>query len=81
MGSDKYVYFGISKYQAVHLDSVAHMTGEPDANGAGSADDFDEMLVARISAESQARRGDRMLLAVDASKIKLFDPETEQAII
>ena len=81
MGSEKYVYFGISKDQAVHLDSVAHMTGEPDADGAGSADDFDEMLVARISAESEAKRGDRMLLAVDASKIKLFDAETEQAIL
>ena len=82
MGSEKYVYFGISKEQAVHLDSVAHMMGDEGANGGGgSADDFDEMLVARVSAESGARRGEGMLLAVDASKIKLFDPETEQAIL
>ncbi|MDP9424904.1 MAG: sn-glycerol-3-phosphate ABC transporter ATP-binding protein UgpC [Actinomycetota bacterium] len=81
MGSEKYLYFGIPQEQSVHLDSVAHMTGDSGADGGGSADDFDEMLVARVSAESQARRGDRMLLALDASKIKLFDPETEQAIL
>ena len=81
MGSEKYVYFGIPNEQSVRLDSVAHMTAEPDADGTGSADDFDEMLVARVSAESKASRGDRMLLAVDASKIRLFDAETEQAII
>ena len=81
MGSEKYVYFGLPKEHAVHLDSVAHMIGDEGANGAGSADDFDEMMVARVSAESGARRGEGMLLAVDASKIKLFDPETEQAIL
>ena len=81
MGSEKYLYFGLPKEQSVHLESVAHMTGEADAEGAGSADEFDEMMVARVSAESAARRGDKMLLAVDASKIRLFDPETEQAII
>ncbi|QIN78249.1 hypothetical protein GBA65_06700 [Rubrobacter marinus] len=83
MGSEKYLYFGLPKEQAVHLDSVAEMTGDAggDADGAGSADDFDEMLVARISAESQARRGQGVLLSIDASKIRLFDAETEQAIL
>ena len=81
MGSEKYIYFGLPKEHAVHLDSVADMIGDEGADGAGSADDFDEMMVARVSAESTAKRGEGMLLAVDASKIKLFDPETEQAIL
>ena len=81
MGSEKYVYFGIPKEHSIRLGAVSDMTGEADAEGAGSADEFDEMMVARVSAESEARREDRMLLAVDASKIRLFDAETELAII
>ncbi|HVF02359.1 MAG TPA: hypothetical protein VNA27_13630, partial [Rubrobacteraceae bacterium] len=51
------------------------------AEGSGSADDFGELMVARVSAESQARIEHSIKLAVDASKIRLFDPQTETAII
>ena len=39
------------------------------------------MMVARISAESEARLGQRMRLVLDSSKIRLFDAETEKAIL
>ncbi len=78
MGSEKYVYFGVPKSQAVHLDSIEEMTG---AEGSGSADDFGELMVARVSVESTARLGEKMRLALDASKIHLFDPYTEEAIL
>jgi multiple sugar transport system ATP-binding protein len=37
-------------------------------------------MVARISAESEAREGHKMRLVLDSSKIHLFDPNTEEAI-
>ena len=78
MGSEKYVYFGVPKSQAVHLDSIEEMMG---AEGSGSADDSGELMVARVSVESTARLGEKMRLGLDASKIRLFDPYTEEAIL
>jgi multiple sugar transport system ATP-binding protein len=80
MGSEKYVYF---EEQAAHLKSIEDIAGEGDgdAEGSGSADDFEDLMVARVSAESYARLGDAMRLAIDSAKIQLFDPETEKAII
>jgi multiple sugar transport system ATP-binding protein len=80
MGSEKYVYFRVPESQAAQLDSIEEMTDEG-AEGSGSADDFGALMVARVSAESNARMGEKMRLAVDAAKIRLFDPDTEEAII
>jgi multiple sugar transport system ATP-binding protein len=80
MGSEKYVYFELPKSQTAHLDSVEETTGE-DAEGAGAADDFGDMMVARVSAGSAVQRGEVMLLAVDPSRIHLFDAGTGEAII
>ncbi len=38
-------------------------------------------MVARVSAESTAREGENMSLVIDASNVRLFDPESEQAIL
>jgi multiple sugar transport system ATP-binding protein len=83
MGSEKYLYFEIEGEQAAHLESLGDMTddetsGEDD--GGGSADESGEMMVARVAAESAAKEGERMRLVIDASKVQLFDPETEEAI-
>jgi multiple sugar transport system ATP-binding protein len=80
MGSEKYMYFGVPESQAAHLPSIEEMVGEG-AEGSGSADDFSALMVARLSVESAARVGEKIRLAVDASKIHLFDPDTESAII
>ncbi len=93
MGSEKYLYFGISKEHAARLESIEELTSEggtddgdtedsaEDAGGSGSADDSGDLLVARISVESDARLGRKMRLALDATKIRLFDIETEKAIL
>jgi multiple sugar transport system ATP-binding protein len=88
MGSEKYVYFEVPREQAVHLDSVEELTegvgagaDEGGAEGTGSADDFGDLMVARVSVETGARLGKPMRLVVDASKIHLFDPDTEKAIV
>jgi hypothetical protein len=38
-------------------------------------------MVARVSAESGAHRGEKMRFAIDASKIHLFDPDIEETIL
>jgi hypothetical protein len=38
-------------------------------------------MVARVAPESTAREGQSIRLAVDTTKIRIFDPETEQAIL
>jgi multiple sugar transport system ATP-binding protein len=87
MGSEKYIYFEPPREQAVHLSSVSEMT-EDDEGGAeqdtmgGSAEDVGgNLMVARVAPESTAREGQTMRLVVDPSKIRIFDMETEQAIL
>jgi len=86
MGSEKYIYFDVGKEQHVHLQSVAEMTDEvgggadEEASGESAEDTTGELMVARVSPESEAREGEQMRLVIDTSKIHLFDPETEKAI-
>ena len=89
MGSEKYIYFEPPREQAVHLSSVAEMTddegGEGDAGedsmGWSAEDVGGNLMVARVAPESTAREGQTMRLVVDPSKIRIFDLETEQAIL
>ncbi len=86
MGSEKYVYFDVGREQHARLQSVAEMTdevggGADEEAGGGSAEDASgELMVARVSAESEAREGETMRLVIDSSKIHLFDLESEEAI-
>jgi multiple sugar transport system ATP-binding protein len=64
---------------------VADMTDDSEGSeediGGGSADaPGGNLMVARVSAESTAREGEKMRLMIDSTKIHLFDLETEQAI-
>ncbi len=87
MGSEKYVYFSLPRELQAHPDSVAEMTGQEPRDATGdtgdtaSAEDFGELMVARISPESAVREGDEIQFAVEADKIHIFDPETEQAVL
>ncbi|CAA9506361.1 MAG: Maltose/maltodextrin transport ATP-binding protein MalK [uncultured Rubrobacteraceae bacterium] len=87
MGSEKYIYFEPPREQAVRLSSIASMTDD-DEGGAqedtmgGSAEDVGgNLMVARVAPESTAREGQKIRLVVDTTKIRIFDPETEQAIL
>jgi multiple sugar transport system ATP-binding protein len=87
MGSEKYIYFEPPKEQAVHLSSIAEMTDddeggrEEDTMGGSAEDVGGNLMVARVAPESTAREGQKIRLVVDSSKIRIFDPETEQAIL
>jgi len=79
MGSEKYVYFEVPDEHAARFDSIEDL--KAGASRSGSAETGDDLMVARVSAESKARLGEPLRLTVDASKVRLFDPETEQAIL
>jgi multiple sugar transport system ATP-binding protein len=87
MGSEKYVYFEPPREQTIRLSSIAEMTedaeggAEPDTMGGSAEDVGGNLMVARVAPESTAREGQKMRLVVDSSKIRIFDPETEQAIL
>jgi multiple sugar transport system ATP-binding protein len=78
MGSEKYVYFGLPEEHAARLDSIEELTG---AESAGSADNSGDLMVARVPVESEARLGEAMRLAINAARIRLFDPDTEKVIL
>ncbi len=87
MGSEKYIYFEPPREQTVHLESVAEMTedseggAEADTGGGSAEDAGGNLMVARVAPESAAREGQTMRLVIDSTKIRIFDPETEQAIL
>jgi multiple sugar transport system ATP-binding protein len=87
MGSEKYVYFAPPTEQTVHLESLAEMTddagggSEEDTGGESAEEPGGNLMVARVAPESTAREGETMRLVIDSSKIRLFDPESEQAIL
>ncbi len=86
MGSEKYVYFAVGADQMAHSKTLDEMvdadgvSGGASENG-GSETAFEEMMVARVSAESTVRHSERLTLAIEPDKIRLFDPETEKAVI
>src|SRR5918997_1685916 len=78
MGNEKYVYFGLPQGgEAAHTQSIDEMESEIGTGG----DEAGGLLVARIATETRAKEGKQARLLIDASKIHLFDPETEKAIL
>ena len=77
MGSDKYLYFGLDRRLAARtasMDDMDERVGQDDEPSGA-------LLVARVSPESEARRGHKVRLVVDPSKVHLFDPDTEETIL
>ncbi|EHK83376.1 ABC transporter ATP-binding protein [Saccharomonospora azurea] len=72
MGSEKYAYFTVDSElaQSSELAELAADAGASDVPGAGST------VVARLSASSEIREGDRAQVWFDMDKIHLFDPST-----
>lgn len=82
MGNEKYVYFSAGREQTAQLESVTGMAGTDDTEGDASAGDISgNLMVARVPAGSQVRLGEKMPIVLDPGKVKLFDPESEEAIL
>ncbi|MDQ3639793.1 MAG: hypothetical protein M3426_17725 [Actinomycetota bacterium] len=77
IGSAKYVYFALDRGLAARPPSIDDM----DEWIGRDYEPSKELLVARVSPESEARRGHPVRLVVDSSKVHLFDPETEETIL
>ena len=78
MGNEKYVYFELPQGgTTARTRSTEEMEAEIGAGG----DQAGELLVARLSPETEAREGKEARLLIDASKIHLFDLETEEKIL
>jgi multiple sugar transport system ATP-binding protein len=92
MGSEKYMYFSPGAAQVAHSESLEEVAGVATSSGDnGTSGDSEEratasavggeLMVARVSAESRVERGQKVRLSVESEKVRLFDPDTEEAII
>ncbi len=81
MGSEKYLYFEVGEEHAAHLESVEAMTDDEADDEGGSPEGGGGMMVARIAPESRAGEGKKVQLAIDPDHIRLFDLESEEAIL
>ena len=75
MGSEKFLYCELPEEEVAHTRSMEEVQAD-----VGSDQEEAEMMVARVSPETEAREGDSVKLAINAGKVHLFDPETEEAI-
>jgi multiple sugar transport system ATP-binding protein len=80
MGSEKYVYFEMPRELTAYTQTIEEMEQQVGRDN-DTEDDSGELLVARVSPESEARKGETVKLIVDGSKVHLFDSETEEAIL
>jgi multiple sugar transport system ATP-binding protein len=71
MGSELYVYFDVEagEMDSAELQELAADAGMEDLPSHGGG----QQVVARLSAESQAKPGSEVELTVETSQIKLFD--------
>ncbi|EKF22771.1 TOBE domain protein [Mycolicibacterium hassiacum DSM 44199] len=67
LGADKYLHFK-TEGAGAHASQLAKLAAE---SGAGENE-----FVARVSADSKARQGQKVQLALDTTKLLIFDPDT-----
>jgi multiple sugar transport system ATP-binding protein len=76
LGSDLYAYFHIES-EGVESDQLADLVGNSlDETGAANLREGQEQVVARLDASSKVRRGQRVELWADTTKLHLFDPDS-----
>jgi multiple sugar transport system ATP-binding protein len=75
MGSELYAYFTVS-HEGVAAEELTELAADAGMEDLPSHGDGNvQQIVARLDAASNARAGKNIELALDASKIKLFDPD------
>ena len=72
MGSEIYAYFPVEApaAQSDELAELAADSGMADVPGAGE----EAQVVARLAPESEVKEGSKARLALDTTKLHLFDP-------
>lgn len=72
MGSEQFIHFPLPE-----IDLKGHAAAEE----AGLADNPHAMLVARVDAESNVRRGQKITLAINTDKLNVFDSESGENLV
>jgi multiple sugar transport system ATP-binding protein len=78
MGSEQYAYFTLESEQHVESEELRELA--EDAGTTEVPSSGEDIVVARLDAESKARRGEELELWVDSTKLHLFDPETGHSL-
>ncbi len=78
MGSELYVYFDIDTGQALRSEQLDELAADTGADVGGS--DGSSQIVARLDAESGAKRGESIELWMDASRLHFFDLDSGERI-
>ena len=68
MGAEIYLYLAVDGAEAFNVE-------------ASKGENVKNDIIARVSSRSQARAGDRIQIAIDSSRIHLFDKDTQKYII
>jgi multiple sugar transport system ATP-binding protein len=68
MGAEIYLYLAIDGVEAYNVE-------------ASKGENVKNDIIARVSSRSTARAGDKIQIAIDSSRIHLFDKDTQKVII
>jgi multiple sugar transport system ATP-binding protein len=80
LGSDLYVYFHLDS-ERIESDQLADLVGANlDETGAAHLRDGQEQIIARLDASSRIRRGDRVELWADTTRLRLFDSKSGESL-
>ncbi len=80
LGSDLFAYFHIES-EGVESDQLAELVGSSlDETGAANLREGEEQIVARLDASSKVRRGERIELWADTTRLHLFDPDSGESL-
>jgi multiple sugar transport system ATP-binding protein len=79
MGSELYAYFtiGSGRLDSAELQELAQDSGAAEVPGAGE----EGRVVARLEPVSKAKRGERLELWVDTTKLHFFDPKSGRSLL
>ena len=78
MGSELYIYFEIDSGKALRSEQLDELAADTGADVGGS--DGSSQIVARLDAESGAKRGESIELSMDASRLHFFDLDSGERI-
>jgi multiple sugar transport system ATP-binding protein len=80
LGSDLYAYFHVES-EGVESEQLADLVGDSlDETGAANLREGEEQIVARLDASSKVRRGERIELWTDTTRLHLFDPDSGESL-
>jgi multiple sugar transport system ATP-binding protein len=78
MGSELYIYFDLDTEEQMRSDQLDELAADTGADA--SSGELGAQIVARLDAESGAKRGETVKLWMDASRLHFFDLDSGERI-